>query len=57
MILNGNMIELPTSEVTPLKDEFKIRRIVKREPLLFHNMLMQGMTWFPLLVKDSQEAV
>ena len=49
--------KLSTSVVIPLRDKFKIRRIVEIEPLLFHIILKQGMTWFPLLVNDSQEAV
>ena len=57
MALNGNKINLPTSVIIPRRDKFKIRRIIEREPLLFHIMLKQGMTWFPLLVKHSQEAV
>ena len=57
MTWNGNKMKLPTSVVIPLRDKFTIRRIIEREPLLFHVMLKQGMTWFPLLVKDSQEAV
>ena len=48
MTLNGNKINLPMSVVIPLKDKFKIRRIIKREPLLLHIMLKQGMIWFPL---------
>ena len=44
MTLNGNKIKLHTSVVIPLRDKFKIRRIIKRETLLFHIMLMQGMT-------------
>ena len=47
MILNGNTIKLPTSVVIPEKDKFEIKIIIKREPLLFHVMLEQGMTWFP----------
>ena len=33
--LNGNKIYLPASVITPLRDKFKIRCIVKQEPLLF----------------------
>ena len=42
MTLNGNKI-------------IKIRCIVKWEPLLFHIMPKQGMTWFPLASNDSPE--
>ena len=57
VILNGNNIKLPTSVILPLRDKFEFRRIIKREPLLFHIKSKQGMTWFPLVVKDSQETV
>ena len=56
-ILNGNKIKLPKLVIMPLKDKFKMRRIKERESLLFHIMLKKGMTWFPLLVEDYQEAV
>ena len=35
MTLNGNKINLPASVITPPRDKFKIRCIVKWEPLLF----------------------
>ena len=57
MTLNGKNIKLPTSEIIPLRYKFKIRRMIEREPLLFHTMLKLGITCFPLLVKDSEEAV
>ena len=51
--LNGNKINLPASVIILLRDKFKIRYNVKQEPLLFHIMLNQGMTWFPLVTNDS----
>ena len=57
MNLNGNTINLPASVIIPLSDKFKIRCIIKLEPLLFHIMLKQGMTWFPLVTNDSLEMV
>ena len=53
MNLNENKINLPVSVIIPLRDKFKIGCIVKREPLLSHIMLKQGMTWFPLVTNDS----
>ena len=44
--LNGNKINLPTSITIQFKYKFKIRCIVKKEPLLCHIMLKQGMTLF-----------
>ena len=55
MILNWSKINLPASVIIPLRDIFKIRCIVKWEPLPFHIMLKQGMTWFPLETNDSHK--
>ena len=46
--LNENRENLPKSVTIKLKDKFKIRNMMKREPLLFHTMLKQGLTWFNL---------
>ena len=46
--LSGNEINLPGSVIIPLRDKFKIRRIIKSQPLLLHLMLKQGQTWYPL---------
>ena len=43
MTLNGNKINLLKSVIIKLRDKFKIRCILKREPLLFHSMLKQGL--------------
>ena len=40
--LNGNKITLPRSVTMKFWDKFKIRHLVKREPLLFHIMLKQA---------------
>ena len=48
MTLNGNQVHLPKSVIIPLRDKFKIRCIIRREPLLLHIMLRQGMIWFSL---------
>ena len=53
MTLNEIKINLPISVMIPLRYKFKIRYIVKGDPLLFHIMLNQGMTWFPLATNDS----
>ena len=55
MTLNGNKINLPTSVTLKLKDKFKIRCIVKSQPLLFHIILKQGMTWFSLASNNPHE--
>ena len=46
--LNGNKINLPKSVTIKFRENFKIRCLVKREPLLFHIMLKQGFTLFTL---------
>ena len=48
MTLNGKKGHLPKSVIIPLRDKFKIRCIIRREPLLLHIMLRQGMTSFSL---------
>ena len=55
--LNGNKINLPKSVTINLRDKLKIRCFVKREPLLFHIMLKQGMTWFTLASNNPEERV
>ena len=43
---NGNKINLPRIFVFRLCDKIKVRRLRSREPLLFHIMIKQGITWF-----------
>ena len=57
MTLNGNKINLPKSVTIKFRDKFKIRCIVKREPMLFHIMLKQGLTWFTLASNNPQKTV
>ena len=57
MTLNNTRIKLQTSVIKPLKDNFKIRRMRKRDSLIFHITLKQGITWFPLLSKVDEEPV
>ena len=39
---NGNKIDLPRVVIIKFQDKFKVRRLMNREPLLFHLMLKQG---------------
>ena len=55
--LNGNKIKLPKSVPIKFRDKFKMRHLVKRNPLLFHIMLKQGFTWFTLASDHMQETV
>ena len=53
---NDNKINLPRVVTIKLQDKIKVRCLMKREPLLFHLMLKQGITWFPLAT-GTQETV
>ena len=55
MTLNGNVENLSTSVIIPLRDIYKVRRIIKWGLLFFHILLKEGMTWFPLVTKDSSK--
>ena len=56
MTLNGNKVNLPTSVIILFRDKYKIRCIVRWEPLPLHIMLKQGMTWFSLLNNDENSS-
>ena len=56
MTFNSNKINLPKFVTIKFRDKFKIRCMMKREPLLFHIMLKQGFTWFTL-ASNTQETV
>ena len=43
---NDNKINLPRIGVVRLHHKIKVRRLMSREPLLFHVMIKQGITWF-----------
>ena len=45
---NDNQINLPRVVTIKLQDKIKVSHLMKREPLLFHLMLTQGITWFTL---------
>ena len=53
---NDNKINLPRVVTLKLKDKIKIRCLMKKEPLFFHIMLKQGITWFTL-ASGTQETV
>ena len=53
---NDNKINLQRVVIIKLQDKFKIRCLMNREPLLFHIMLKQGITWFTLAA-GMQETV
>ena len=45
---NGDKIDLPRVVIIKLPDKIKVRQLKNGEPLLFHLMLKQGITWFTL---------
>ena len=51
---NGNKIDLPKVVIIKLQDKIKVRRLMNREPLLFHLMLKQGIMWFPLATETQE---
>ena len=53
---NENKINLPRVVTIKLQDKINVRCLMKREPLLFHLMLKQGITWYTL-AKGTQETV
>ena len=58
MTFNGNKINLPKSVTIKFRDKFKIRHMMKREPLLVNIMLRQGFNWFTYASNDpSTETV
>ena len=48
VIFNDNKVNLPRVVTIKLQDKIKIRCLMKKEPLLFHLMLKQGIAWFTL---------
>ena len=45
---NDNKIELPKIVTIKIWDKIKVRRLMNREPLIFHVIIRQGITWFNL---------
>ena len=56
MNFNDNKINLPRIVIFKLRGKIKIRHMMKKEPLLSHVMLKQGITWFTL-ASSMQETV
>ena len=45
---NKNKIELPKIVAIKIQYKIKVRRLMNRQPLNFHMMIRQGITWFNL---------
>ena len=56
MTFNSNKLNLPTSVTIKLRDRFKIRCMMRKEPQLFHAMPKQEITWFTL-ASNTQETI
>ena len=52
MTFNGNKVNLPKFLPIKLRDKFKMRCMMEREPILFHIILRQGFSWFTLPSND-----
>ena len=48
MTLNGKEINSPISFVIPLVDKFRVRWLMKKDPLHPHIMLKQRKSWYNL---------
>ena len=53
---NDNKIELPKIVAIKIPDKIIVRTLMNRQPLNFHMMIRQGITWFNL-ENDIQEVV
>ena len=48
MTFNDKTIELPRIIAIRIWDKIKVRRLMSREPLIFHIMIRQRIMWFNL---------
>ena len=53
---NNNKIELPSIVAIKIQNKIKVRRLMNREPLIFHVMIRQGITWFNLKTEIPEMA-
>ena len=51
---NSDKIDIPRVDIIKLQDKIKVRRLMNREPLLFHLMLKQGIMWFTLATRTQE---
>ena len=57
MVLNVNAINLPSLVVILLRDKFRARKLLRRQPLFFHVILKQGKTWFTVDHDDRNPSI
>ena len=48
MTFNYNKVELPKIVAIKICDKIKVKRLMNKQPLNFHMMIRQGITWFNL---------
>ena len=48
IIFNDNKINLPKIVTIKMQDKIRVRRLMNREPLNLHVMIIQGITWYNL---------
>ena len=53
--LNGNEINLPTSVIIPFRDKFRVRKPIRKQPLLLQVMWKQGKMWFTLENNNTEQ--
>ena len=51
---NDNKIDLPKIIAIKIQDKIKARRLMNREPLNFHVMIRQEITWFNFEAKTER---
>ena len=54
---NENKIELPKIVVIKICDKIKVRRLMNRQPLNFHVMIRQGITWCNLEAEIPEASI
>ena len=54
---NVDKINLSRIVMIKLTDKIKIRHTMKKEPLLFHVMLKQGIMWFKLASSNKKNCI
>ena len=55
--LNDNEIDLPSSVIIPFKERYRVRRLLRKHPLLFYVILKQGKTWFSLVLEPRNFSI
>ena len=48
LTFNDNKIDLPKIIIIKMQDKIRVRRMINKEPLNFHMMIRQGITWYNL---------